>query len=86
MSTLQVLASHPISLFSSFDRFLSLLYPANSIILVIVYLMDSVYVQKPFFPVLLLLDPSMESQTVNFDVVVTTVKLLYGLFSIILPL
>lgn len=63
MSTLRILASHLTSLFSSFDRFLSLFYPVNSI-LVIVYIMGSVYVQKSFFPVLLLLDPSMESHIV----------------------
>lgn len=85
MSTLQVLASHLTSLFYAFDRFLSLLYPANSIILIIVYIMDSVYVQKLFFPVVLLLDPSMESLTVNVNVVVITNKLLYGIFSITLP-
>jgi len=71
MSTLQVLASHLISLFYAFDRFLSHFYPANSIVLVIVYIKDSVYVQKLFFPVLLLMDASMESHTVNFDVLLS---------------
>lgn len=50
MSTLQVLASHLTSLFHAFDRFLTLFYPADSIIAVIVYIVESVYVQKLFFP------------------------------------
>lgn len=78
------MASHLVSLFYAFDKFPSLFYSADNIILVIVYIMDSVYVQKVVFPVLLLLDPSMESLKVNF-VVVATNKLVHGLFSITLP-
>lgn len=63
----------------------SYLHMSNSIVLIIVYIMDSVYVQKLVFPVLLLLVPSMEYHKINFDVVVTTNKLSYGLSITTLP-
>lgn len=61
----------------------SYLHVSEGIVLIIVYIMDSVYVQKLVFPVLLLLVPSMESHKINF-VVLATNKFPYGLSVIIL--
>lgn len=49
----------------------SYLYISDSIMLVIPYIIDSVYVQKLLFLVLMLLVPSMESHKINLNVVVT---------------
>lgn len=63
----------------------SYLCVSDSVMLIPVYIMDSVYVQNLVFPVLLLLVPSMESHKISFDVVAATNKLPYGLSIITLP-
>lgn len=49
----------------------SYLYISDSIMLVIPYIIKSLYVQKLLFLVLVLLAPSMESHKINLNVVVT---------------